>query len=83
MEYSLSERNEVAALSLADELTYARKIDDIGPNAQVAGESNTAHLMIELFARAQLDEVKVKRFESQKGSFRASAELGISSNSQI
>ncbi len=86
MKYSLGERNEVATFSLADESAYAWKVDNISSNAQVAGESNTAHLIPGSYAWAWLDEgqvEKVRRSECKEGTFRASAELGISSSFQV
>ncbi len=84
MEYPLGERNEVATFSLVDESTYARKIDDISPDAQVAGESNTTHLITRTLGPGWTKlEVQVKRSESKNRTFRASAELGILSSSQV
>ena len=69
MKYSLGERNEVAAFSLTDESAYARKIDEISPDAQVAGESDTAHLVIEWFIRGWLEVLGENAPEGKLPSF--------------
>ncbi len=47
VKYSFRERNEVATLSIVDESTDSRKMDDVGSDAQAIWKGDSVHLEIE------------------------------------